>query len=344
MNTENTNTQHLKTLITGEKIISELRLRKRKDLFKTVKASSKKLVDEKVKIEEMDGWKVVQENTKSTRMKKPKALDEQLEDEVWSILAQMGFKEMSLGRQFKIAVGKGLQMRQFDVFAKDDESVIIVECTQRDTPGKKPMSYLIEKIEANRRGLHKSIQKTYFNQTKLKIKFVIATRRISWTDFDLEKCKKAQISVITDSELDYYVALVHHLKHAARYQLLGHLFEGKKIEGLERAVMATRGKMGGNTFYTFLIPPYELLKISYVGHRASRNIENVRTYQRMLRATRLKKIAEYINKGGKFPTNIVVNLKTKRKNGLQFDKKENTGDDQLGLLHLPSLIRISLGH
>ena len=329
--------QHLLgPLVLGDDITSELRRRKSKDLFKSVSAANKKLVAAKVKLEEEDGWRVVRKNSKSTRMAKPKPADEQLEDEVWSILAQMGFKELSKGRQFTIAVEAGLPPRQIDVFAKDDESIVIVECTQRDTPGKKSMAGLIEKIRAIREGLLKSIRRAYGQQAKLKVKYVIATRNISWSDVDLAKCKEAQIAVITDGELNYYAALAQHLKHAARYQLLGHMFGGQKIDGLAREVVATRGKMGGETFYTFLIRPDELLKIAYVGHKASRDIENLETYQRMLQPNRLKKIAEYINGGGKFPTNIVVNLKTAKKSELSFHVKEKFGEEALGVLHLPA--------
>ena len=327
--------QYLGPLVSGDEIGSELRRRKSKDLQKTVSGSTKKLIGEKVKLEEEDGWRVVRKNAKSTRMAKPKPVDEQLEDEVWSILAQMGFKEMSKGRNFTIAVEDGLPPRQIDVFAKDDESIIIVECTRRDEPGKKNMTNLIEKIRANRESLLRSIWKAYGQQDKLKVKCVIATRNISWREVDLAKCERAQIAVITDGELNYYAMLVQHLKHAARYQLLGHMFGGQKIDGLARNVVATRGKMGGEIFYTFLIPPDELLKIAYVGHKASRDIENLETYQRMLQPRRLKNIAEYINSGGKFPTNIVVNLKTAKNTELRFDVKETFGEEALGVLHLP---------
>jgi DGQHR domain-containing protein len=327
--------KYLGPLVSGDEITSELRRRKSKDVYKTVSGPSKKIIDQKAGLEEVDGWRIVRHNTKSTRMAKAKPADERLEDEVWSILAQMGFKEMSKGRQFTVAVKNDLPPRQIDVFAKDDETVIFVECTQRDTPAKKSMAPLIEKIKAIRQDLFNSVRKSYDQQAKLKVKHVIATRNISWSDADLAKCEEAQITVITDGELDYYAALVQHLKQASRYQLLAHLFSGQKIEGLARKVVATRGKMGGETFYTFLISPSELLKIAYVGHKASREIENLRTYQRMLKPLRLKKIAEYINGGGKFPTNIVVNLKTGRKSPLPFDVKEKYGKEALGVLHLP---------
>ena len=336
--------QYLGPLVSGDQITTELRRRKRKDVYKTVSGSSKKLIAEKAKMEEADGWRTVRKNAKSTRMAKAKPVDEQLEDEAWSILAQMGFKEMSKGRQFTIAVEDGLSPRQIDVFAKDDETVIIVECTRRDTPGKKSMAQLIEKIRAIRENLLKSIRKAYGQKAKLKVKYVIATRNISWSDVDLAKCEKAQIAVITDGELDYYAALVQHLKHAARYQFLGHMFGGQKIDGLAKKVVATRGKMGGETFYTFLIRPDELLKIAYIGHKASRDIENLETYQRMLQPRRLKKIAEYINGGGKFPTNIVVNLKTGKKTKLRFVVKDKYGEEALGALHLPADLCLGLDH
>lgn len=327
--------EHLGPIVSGDELAAELRRRRSKDLFKTVTGSTKKLIAEKVKLEEEDGWRAVRKNAKSTRLAKQKAADEQLEDEIWSILAQMGFKDMSKGRQFCISVGGGLPPRQIDVFAKDDETAIIVECTQRDEPGKKQMAHLIEKIKAIREEVLKSIRLAYGQQAKLKVKLVIATRNIQWSEVDLAKCAEAGIAVITDNEIAYYGALVQHLKHAARYQFLAHMFGGQKIEGLAKQVVATHGKMGGETFYTFLISPDELLKIAYVGHKASRDVENLATYQRMLQPRRLKKIAEYVNEGGKFPTNIVVNLKTNKKTGLRFEKKEEYGEEALGILYLP---------
>ena len=119
-------------LVSGGDIKSGLRRRKKKDVHRTVSGSSKQLERQKVKIEEAEGWQVFKRNTKSRRLAKPKPAAEQHEDEIWTILAQMGFKEMSQGRQFRVVTQKGLKPRQIDVFAKDNETAIIVECTQRD--------------------------------------------------------------------------------------------------------------------------------------------------------------------------------------------------------------------
>ena len=323
-------------IVAQEEIPRELRARRFSDVFKTIHGSTRQIIAKKVKLEQADGWNIAKKNVKSTRMSRPKPRDEQFEDEIWCILAQMGFKELSKGRNFAISVGSSVPTRQIDVFAKDDETVLIVECTRRKEPGKKAMDSLIEKLKAIREDVHKSITTYYGRQPKLKIQFVIATRNITWRNVDLEKCAHAGIVVIADSEIEYYASLVKHIKHAARYQLLAHMFEGKGVSALAKQVVATRGKMGDVNFYTFLIRPSDLLKIAYVGHKASRDLENIETYQRMLKPARLKKIAEYINDGGKFPTNIVVNLKSNRRDGLLFEEREKIGEETLGVLHLPA--------
>ena len=94
------------------------------------------------------------------------------------------------------------------------------------------MSALIEKIRAIREPVRTSIRGYYGRKEKLKVRHVIATKNIEWSDADLSKCKEAQIAVITDGEINYYAALVKHLRHAARYQFLAHMFRGQKIDGL----------------------------------------------------------------------------------------------------------------
>lgn len=325
-----TTKEYLGPVLSGDGIKAELRRRRRKEVEKSVTGPTRRRIEQKVQLEEKEGWRTVRRNARSTRLAKPKPAGERLEDEVWSMLAQMGFKEMSQGREFWIKVRDGVPPRRVAVFAKDDEAAVVVDC------GRRNVGRLIDEIRSSRAGLVKSIGRAYGRESKLKVKFVIATRDVGWSDEDLAECKAAQIAVISDGELDYYAALAQQLKHAARYQLLAHVLSGQKVDGLERKVLATRGKMGGETFYAFLIRPDELLKIAYVGHKASRDLEDLETYQRMLQPRRLKKIAEYINEGGKFPTNIVVNLKVGRRNGLRFDMKEKFGDEALGVLHLPA--------
>lgn len=322
-----------KLLLEPDEIKSQLRLRAKKDYEKTVKGSTLEIAKEKAKIEYKEGWNFIKENIKSIRVSKPKPLSEQLEDQLWCILAKMGFKEMSRGRDFTISVGKGITPRQIDVFAKDTETALCIECTACEMPKKKTMVKLIEKIESIKSKVANSINKHYGKDPKLKIRWVIATKNVEWGDADLEKANAAKICVLRDHEIDYYAKLTNHLKSAAKYQFLAHLFQNESINGLEISVPATRGKMGGVYFYNFLIKPSDLLKIVYVSHKASRDVGALETYQRMLVPNRLKNIAEYIDNGGMFPTNIVINIKSKK--NLRFDKKERIGNSSFGTLYLP---------
>jgi len=323
-----------KLLTDNDEINAELRSRSKKIIEQTIRHKDKEILCEKVEVELKDGWTVAKENKQSIRMAKDKPMSDQLEDELWTILARMGFNEMSYGNDFKIHVGTNVNPRQIDVFAKDNETAIMVECTCCETPKKKNMSTLIEKIESFKGKMATSIKSHYGGNQKLKLRWVIATRNIEWGPADLEKAKAAKIWVLRDNEINYYRKLTTHLKSAAKYQFLAHLFSNEKIDGLDITVPATRGKMGGVTFYNFLVRPSDLIKIVYVSHKASRDIEDLETYQRMLQPKRLKRIAAYIDEGGQFPTNIVINIKTK--NGLRFDKVEKVKDSSFGWLHLPN--------
>ena len=325
----------LTPIVRDKELQAELRLRKNQYILKTVVARNKDLLKKKVDIELADGWEVIRKNKISVRVGRLKPADELFEDQVWTIFAQMGFHELSEGRHFTIKVSDNTPPRQIDVFAKDDETALVIECTQMETPGTKSMDAVINKIVALKGQITKSINKHYEPNQKLKVGFVVATKNINWRPVDKKKCHEQGISIIADNEIQYYESLVRHLKSAARYQLLGHLFAGSRVSGLTRKVLATKARMGGDTVYTFLISPDELLKIAYIGHRSSRNIDNIETYQRMLQPIRLKNIANFINNGGKFPTNIVLNLKKLKKRPLVFEMKESLGNETLGTLYLP---------
>ncbi len=130
----------------------------------------------------------------------------------------------------------------------------------------------------------------------------------------------------------YTIRLTGPLKEAARYQFLARYLKGEGIDGLRIDVPATKGKMGGITFYNFLISPFDLLKIAYISHKAT-SANDLETYQRMVKPSRLKEIAAYIDDGGQFPTNIVINFKSS--DSLRFDKVQSYENSNFGTLKLP---------
>lgn len=314
-------------LVTGEALQKALKIRDKPYFEATI--SKKKLPGY-----EEDGWYVAKPNKSTARIRKDKVAYELLEDETWSLLAKLGFKELNQDREFKILCSNGGK-RKIDILAKDNDCALIVECSCADVPGtRKNLLPLIDKIKSYRQEIIDATMNHFGRSTKLKYGWVIVTRNISWNQTALDAATSAGISVIRDSEVDYFTRLQKLIGTAARFQLLAHLFKGSAVKNLTVAVPATRGKMGGSTFYTLLVSPLQLLKIGYIAHKGSRGPESVDVYQRMLKPGRLKEIARYIDDGGRFPTNIVVNLQTERP--LRFDIKQHIGDCQFGELHLPN--------
>jgi DNA sulfur modification protein DndB len=302
---------------------------------KSITAGNPDALAKKLEGEKLDGWSVLRENKWSIRLKKDKPADRQLEDELWCLLHDMGFKELNSGRTFSIEIADDTTPRQLDVFAKDDETAFIVECTQSKDSGPRSVKALIDKIGSIRPKIINAIHKHYGRKPALKVKFAIATRNIEWRDTDRKYCESSGIALITHDDLAYFQKLTSFLRTAARYQFLGRYLRGEGVEGLRTTVPATRGRMGGRVFYNFLMSPYDLLKITYISHKAKTSNDDLETYQRIVKPARLKAIGRYIDEGGKFPTNIVVNLKADSKP--QFDLKERFDDTATGILHLPGL-------
>jgi len=317
----------LNSLVKDNELENELKVRSKH--YYEVSTSFKKFP-----IYEAQGWYVLRENKTSYRIRLDKTVSEILEDDIWSLYARLGFKELNEKREFQIQCGES-SVRKIDLFAKDDETVLITECTSAESPGtKKSITYLIDKIKSYREDIIKATHNYYGKDFKPRFGWIIATKNIIWSDPDIIRAAEADIYIIRDEELDYFIQLQKHLKIGARFQFLASVFSGKSIKELNIRVPATKGKMGGVVFYTFLISPEQLLKIAYVGHKNSKGPDALDTYQRMLKPKRLKDIAQYINNGGKFPTNIVVNMHYKKQ--LNFIKKDEIGELSFGELNLPN--------
>lgn len=326
----------LKGLLTVPKDIQSRRIKRNKTFIETsVSGKTIELARKKAELEKEEGWEVLRENISSIKLKKAKPHDELLEDRVWCFLAEMGFKEMSEDRNFSIPEHDDLPPRQIDVFAKDDETVVIVECTGSEQRKEKSLSPLIQKILSYQNELRGMINKHYGTKPKLKICFGIATQNIAWRKCDEDKCLLHKIFILKDHDIEYYTQLTKNIKLSARFQFLGHVLKDNQVQGLNLQLPATQSRIGKDKFYHFMIHPEDLLKISYISHRRGSTHNDFDTYQRMLKPARLKSIGAYIDNGGQFPTNIVINMKSKR--GVTFEKKETIGDITYGTLHLPSV-------
>lgn len=289
---------------------------------------------------EADGWELDRILKRSVKMRKPKPPDVAFEDAIWTLFATLGFTDLNLDRQFRLPYGSGIgEEQQIDVFAADSETVLIVECKasigERKTRTFKKEA---EAIAGVRSGLLRSIKIRYPSH---KVKFILATRGYAVEAIAKKRLANLDIAHFDEDTVEYYTELSKHLGPATRFQLLGSLFAGQKIPGMENRVPAIRGKLGTNTYYSFSIEPEKLLKIGFILHRHHANNDLIPNYQRLIKRTRLRKVADFVESGGFFPNSIIINLETGKK-GPRFDlspmQVDNT-DARLGTLHLPKNYR-----
>lgn len=322
-------------LIAVNKIQAETRRRLATHVFETVAKG-------KVEEYEQNGWVVDKELKTRTRMRREKPHDATFEGRVWATFARLQFTHLNRDRAFKLQYGPATnQAQQIDVFAADDEVVLIVECKSAAKVRSEQFKKESEAIAGQKAGIIRRIREEY---PRHKVKFILATNNFTLSEDTKDRLASADIFHVSEDTIEYFLTLADHLGAAAKYQLLGALFAEQKIPNLEPTVPAIRGSMGGHSYYSFSIEPARLLKMAYVLHRNQANSELMPTYQRLIKKSRLKKVARFVEENGFFPNSIVLNIETKKKKGdLQFDlasrDSKTSGQAKAGLLHLPQTYR-----
>ena len=291
---------------------------------------------------EEEGWVKCRDykNSKFIGVKKDKPFDEVFEDKVWLLFYNMGFTSLNKDRSFRMSydVKNPDFSQQIDVFAVDDETILIVECKSAESLKNGNFKKPIEALNSQIPGLKQEALARYPGR---KIKFIWATQNYQMSHADLSKLEEWGIAYFSETTIEYYNDLVKHLGSCARFQLLGNLFANKTISNMDDKIPAIQGKMGGNTYYAFSIEPEKLLKIGYVLHRNEANKNMMPTYQRLIKKKRLQEVRKFINEGGYFPNSIIISFDTGGK-GLKFEQSQTRVENsisKLGILRIPKKYR-----
>lgn len=322
-------------LVSGTNLAKERARRRNPYLFEKILPSQLPEYKEK-------GWLPHKEYKSKISVKKKKPIDIAFEDQLWVIFSNMGFPFLNGGRFFKIPYSEDYSLtQQVDLVAVDDETILIMECKAAETIRKnRNFKEAIDSIGGQREGILNTLQKV-FPGSKHKVKFIFATKNYVLGKPDIDRLQNFEIARFEEEETEYYEELTTLLGPAAKYQLLGNLFEGQKIPGLNNKVPAVMGNLGSHTFYSFSIEPERLLKICYVLHRTKANKELMPTYQRMVKKDRLKHIEKFISDGGFFPNSVVINI-DKGRRPLKWEPADTQCDDtscRIGILSLPQKYR-----
>jgi len=285
------------------------------------------------------GWSLHKKMQSHVWLKRPKSSDTMLEDRIWCLFYRMGYPRLS-GPKFRIEYRNNdgsTGHKRIDVLAADDETVVVVECRAREARGKRSLQKDIEDIEALQRRLSQAIRTHLGKGANPKIIWILATSNIIWAEKDVERCEAANIRAITENELQYFEAFVSHIGTAGRYQFLAEFLEGQEIPNLTNVrVPAARGRFGSHTYYSFVVSARHLLKIAFVNHQALNHPDGRPAYQRMINKKRINDIGTFIQKGGYFPTNILVNFTEACRFDLISNKDNADQNIKFGWLYLPS--------
>lgn len=318
-------------IVSGKELITAKN--KRKNLY--IEARERKVALEEL---EEEGWEYVKDyaDSKFVKVRKEKPFYERFEDQIWLLFFQMGFKHLNRDANFKMNYDFNNPdfTQQIDVFAADDETILIVECKSSEDLNEVQFKKDIEKLHGQMEGLRKCALKQYPGR---KVKFIWATHNCIMSAKDIKRLQEWDIIFFSDSTIQYYSELVKHLGTCSRYQLLGNLLANTEIKKMQNKVLAIKGKMGGHEYYEFSIEPEKLLKIGYVLHRNEANKNMMPTYQRIIKRKRLKEVQSFINDSGYFPNSIIVSIDSGGRK-LQFDESPTKLDDsisKIGVLHLP---------
>lgn len=284
------------------------------------------------------GWELDRAGVTTSRIRRSKEAYKKLEDRAWCLMARMGYPVLS-GENFKITYERqdgSSGAKQVDVFAKDDETAVVIECKFRAIRGRRSLQKDIHETSLLQKPFANAIRRHFGRSFQPKILWFYVTENIIWSENDVERADAANIKIISENDLQYFEAYISHVGTAGRYQFLAEYLAGQPVSGLSGLqVPATRGYLGGDKFYAFTVSARSLLKLAFVNHQALSNPTSRPAYQRMISKTRLHNIGRFIEEGGYFPTNILVNFDS----DCRFDLLGHDDPAQitkLGLLHLPN--------
>nr|MDA3853158.1 hypothetical protein [Bacteroidales bacterium] len=239
----------LQKIIFGKNIPKELRTRKQNHFYRSISKTDTVEYNSLLS----DGWELDKEFKTKFKLKKNKPHDIEFEDRVWALLASLGFKYLNQDRNFEIPYDKSNHAlrQQIDVFAMDDETLLLVECKSTEEKNKRgDFKKELEAYKTKIGGLRNSIS-ALFPEKKLKFKFIFATENYALSKPDLERLKCINGIHFDDEIVNYYINMHKQIGLAARYQLLGALFHDQEIPEMDNKIPAITGKMGGYKYYSF---------------------------------------------------------------------------------------------
>lgn len=134
-----------------------------------------------------EGWELLRENQNSDRYQQLKTHDEQLENEFWCLLYNLGYPNLNVGRKFQIEItssGHTTVSKQVDVFAFDAETIVVAECKSCEKRTRRQLQKDIGEFAANQRPISNTLRRWFGKEFEQKIIWLFVTKNIDWSEPD----------------------------------------------------------------------------------------------------------------------------------------------------------------
>lgn len=277
---------------------------------------------------EKNGWHVDRRMKTRTRMARPKDDGKFLEDQCWHLFSKLGFPLMSGPNGTFFEKNEGLK-KQIDVAAFDENLALFVECKYRGIEG----GSLRKEIE-QWRGWTADLQKLN-RQIDRKVISVFCSNRVKLNENDQKLLDDAGVKFLSITAINHFLKMEKEIGELAKVQFLAWLLPKVKVPGVSVQVPAIRGKSGRQDWFLFQSNPRELSRLVSVLHRVRGVRDLSDAYQRILKKSRLSKVFDFVENGGSFANNIIVNINCADR---EFRWEKMSGDGfgfELGTLTLP---------
>jgi len=256
------------------------------------------------------------------------------EQEVQGLMKRLGLRNVAGGRGFVIG---GVQV---DACGGHEDTLFVVDCVIKDRRGKKTVR---EKIKTSR-GVLSNLKRGFRSDEKYekyrRIVPIVATKGFTISEEDKNFAQeKPEVQLWSEQLIEHYSLLSTSAGRYACFSLLGEMEIRPRVESRIQ-VPAFRWSSGNDTMYMFAIEPERLLRCAYV---ARREIGQEAYYQRALKASRVKKVEDFVRDGGRFANNIIVSFRTAPKFNPYHEPKalytEWPSWLQVGVLSFPDTYR-----
>src|SRR3546814_7659729 len=122
----------------------------------------------------------------------------------------MGYHELGGGKNFKIHFSRQNDRdgcKQIDVFARDDETVIVVECKASEKSKKRSLQKDIEEFSNLKGHIANTIKQHYGRSFKPKILWFFVTQNILWSQPDVIRRSEEHTSELKSLMRNSYAVL-----------------------------------------------------------------------------------------------------------------------------------------